>query len=145
LKKGCNEIPQEFIRVVNILLRTNERLAGDADPDPQEVAGFEQAKREYTAEVEAYVRKAAKHGGTHKPQGDEIRLLQVRATERCASALEGILDVMRVKVSNSYQSFRRRSNVVQEGLPPLGVLDAQSDSEPESDGNEERELASPSI
>lgn len=81
-------------------------------------ADWEAAVRRWVADTEAAQRKAVKHGGTHKPKGDEIRLLQVQASERIALALEGILDCFRFSVSPLGKiplgfgvSFRLRTDV----------------------------------
>ena len=67
--------------------------------DVQLLADAEAALSEFVKAMEAHVRQAAKQGFRRKPTGEELTLLQVRATQRCADALEGILDVMRAKVS----------------------------------------------
>ncbi|KAF1941028.1 hypothetical protein EJ02DRAFT_512756 [Clathrospora elynae] len=116
LKKNCNSVPPNFHRDMNALLRSRSRIAAAEDSKGEQLReAFTQARRSYVANVEAFVRQAAKHGGRRRPQGDKIQLLQVEATNRVAAALEGILDIVRQ----------------QSGLAPLGDLDAPTDVDKE--------------
>lgn len=94
-------MPQGHVPEFNRLVRQAARIAADPDAYRDEAAVFPQAIRAWTKSVEAYLRKEVKQGGTHRPQGDEIALLQVKATNRLAMAVEGILDVLRSSVSDT--------------------------------------------
>jgi hypothetical protein len=98
LKKACECIPQPCVAGFNRLARMAARIAAGVDNERGEADGFPQALRAWTKDVEALLRKEVKHGGTHRPKGDEIALLQVQATNRLAVAVEGILDVLRSQV-----------------------------------------------
>jgi hypothetical protein len=102
LKKPCSPVPPSAIPGLNSLIRKAARLEEDPEDPRCDAAQFATALRAWVKDVEALLRKEAKHGGTHQPKGDEIALLQVKATERLAVAVEGILDVLRAKVSSSF-------------------------------------------
>jgi hypothetical protein len=99
LHKPCAPFPVEFNSKFNSLLRARERIPADADAESEEVAAWETSKREFVAQLDAFGRKQAKHGGTHKPKGDEIAMLLVGSVNRVATALEGLLDLARSAVS----------------------------------------------
>jgi hypothetical protein len=101
LHKECRAFPVEFNSRFNLLLRTRERLPRDADGDSDEVAAWTLAQREFVRDLEAYVRQQAKHGGTHKPKGDELTLLLIGSIDRVGTAVEGLLDLARSAVSSS--------------------------------------------
>ncbi|KAF2622299.1 hypothetical protein BU25DRAFT_463045, partial [Macroventuria anomochaeta] len=108
LKKACLELPQHSIRAWNTLVLSYEHLRDVGPDNHHEHNEWEQACRRWITDVEATERGLSKRGGTRKPKGDEIQLLQVDATNRLAAAVEGILDVLRA----------------QAGYEPLGELDA---------------------
>ena len=97
--KRCLPVPQYAIFELNNLLIAAEARAGGAPETEEQFAAWTAAQRRWVSVTEAQIRKLDKRGGTHKPTGDEIRLLQVDATTRLAVATEGILDVMRWWVS----------------------------------------------
>jgi hypothetical protein len=85
---------------VNRLLRDNAaaRVEEDVGEQAQLVEGVSERVRLYKARVEIAIRHEAKQGFKKKPKGDDIQLLQVRALERLATGVEGILDLLRFKV-----------------------------------------------
>jgi hypothetical protein len=98
LHKPCAPFPVEFNSKFNSLQRARERVPADADAESEEVTAWTTAKREFVAELDAFGRKKAKFGGTHKPKGDEIAMLLVGSVNRAATALEGLLDLARSAV-----------------------------------------------
>jgi hypothetical protein len=87
------------------LVRAVKRLGTDEDDESPEVAAFTAMQREFVKELDAFVRKEVKHGGTRKPKGDELTLLLVKGIDRVGTALEGLLDLARHMVSLLYRRF----------------------------------------
>jgi len=105
LHKECKPFPLEFNAQFNSLVRAVERLNADEDDESPEVAAFTTAQREFVKELDAFVRKGVKHGGTRKPKGDELTLLLVKGIDRVGTALEGLLDLARQMVGISPRRF----------------------------------------
>jgi hypothetical protein len=105
LHKECRPFPVEFNARFNSLVRAAERLGADENDESPEVAAFATAQREFVKELDAFVRKEVKYGGTRKPKGDELTLLLVKGIDRVGTALEGLLDLARHMVSILHRCF----------------------------------------
>jgi hypothetical protein len=105
LHKECRPFPVEFNARFNSLVRAAARLDADEDDESPDVAAFAAAHRAFVKELDAFVRKEVKYGGTHKPKGDELTLLLVKGIDRVGTALEGLLDLARHMVSILYRLF----------------------------------------
>jgi hypothetical protein len=94
LHKPCQPLPVEFHARFNSLLRRIDRLNVDWPDDNRYVAAFAQAKRDFVSELDAFVRKKAKFGGTKKPKGEALTLLLV----------EGLTNMRRGMRPNQYEA-----------------------------------------
>lgn len=101
IHKECTPVPPGAYPAVNSLFRKLARRdAAIGNEQLQRDAALKQAVQDYTKEVEATIRKESKQGGTSKPPGDDLRLLQLHAINQLGSTMEGILDVLRHMVSS---------------------------------------------
>jgi uncharacterized protein YoaH (UPF0181 family) len=125
-------VPDEYHDRIGQIQDALDRLPDEDPARDNAIAAVAQDVRAYTTEVEAFIRKVDKHGGTYKPTGDEIQMLQYHVQRRTAEALEGILDLLRHGVSTGSQRFavvltssrfrRSRPSISKRQIPSLLLL-----------------------